>query len=185
MNSRERNLVNVAAMVAVFVLAFLFFLDPMLKGRREVREDIRKAERRLESLEKDGLGSSEGRELARLRGMVGVGREGQAETQSTRILRSVENACIQAQALPLNIVPLDSTEESGLIRHPVEVQAKGTLQAVFQMLANLSEVRPAVGIERLNMEYDEKSDLLTVQLVVASFTPKAHTEAGGKPSAKS
>ena len=117
--------------------------------------------------------------------MVGVGREGQAETQSTRILRSVENACIQAEALPLNIVPLDSSEESGLVRHPVEVQAKGTLQAVFQMLANLSEVRPAVGIERLNMEYDEKTDLLTVQLVVASFTPKAQTTAEGKPSAKS
>ena len=53
------------------------------------------------------------------------------------------------------------------------------------MLANLSEVRPAVGIERLNMEYDEKTDLLTVQLVVASFTPKAQTTAEGKPSAKS
>jgi len=178
MNERERRLACIAGFIALVVLYLLFVASPLLSRSSGLSARLDQVEGRLQAARQAADAGGAEQELSRLRAEVDYDPTRPPAAHQNRMIRAIGAACNQSGAILVNAVPMDVDENdaSGFTRHPVQVQVKGDLQAVVDLLAALGGVHPVMAVERVTMDCDDKTEVFTVQMLLVALTPRGSAQ---------
>jgi len=192
LQSRERRLLGVAALVAVAVLGYSFVVEPLMARRERVRELIQSREallvrqdRLLTRRERLAAEERELREeIARRRQRLLPGDR--PPLAASELQKLVKTTAQETGVEVRSERTLPTTERGGYVEVPVEVTLSGPIRGIVSFLHRLEEAPLLVAIQDVKLRVvsvAQPRDILATLALTGYIPAGADGRAPGRPEA--